>query len=167
MASNNGGGGKEERRRRIAERGSDRMALITGRINALPPTPPTTTSSHHPARHAQSMSVSAFDSHSDNHDLPPRLVRPHSLSSSAFNVEYQEDQTGSCSYLNSHFLIFVCWIDWHVWISKYDYTLHFYYAKLQVCTDYIDWCITLLFPNGKIPLIWFAFVAYSRMKWKR
>ena len=41
MASNDGGGGgkEERRRRRIAERGSDRMALITGRINALPPSP--------------------------------------------------------------------------------------------------------------------------------
>ncbi|MCI52289.1 hypothetical protein A2U01_0073533, partial [Trifolium medium] len=37
MASNNTG---EERRRRITERGSDRMALITGRISALPPTAP-------------------------------------------------------------------------------------------------------------------------------
>ncbi|XP_062023466.1 uncharacterized protein LOC133739690 [Rosa rugosa] len=31
---------REERRRRIAERGSDRMALITGQIQSLPPSPP-------------------------------------------------------------------------------------------------------------------------------
>ncbi|KAJ1429080.1 hypothetical protein SESBI_08432 [Sesbania bispinosa] len=97
MASNN-----EERRRRIAERGSDRMALITGRINALPPTPPSSTSSptyRHPARHAQSLSVFAFDSNSDNdnnnqNQLPPRHARPHSVASTAFSVEYNDDHTG-------------------------------------------------------------------------
>lgn len=31
---------REERRRRIAEKGSDRMALITGQIQSLPPSPP-------------------------------------------------------------------------------------------------------------------------------
>ncbi|KAG5000800.1 hypothetical protein AAZX31_08G203900 [Glycine max] len=96
MASNDGGG-KEERRRRIAERGSDRMALITGRINALPPTPPSSASSpthRNIPRHAQSMSVAAFDSNSDDqqqHHLPPRHQRPQSLS--AF-TDYHEDLTG-------------------------------------------------------------------------
>ncbi|TKY64504.1 Zinc finger FYVE domain-containing protein 26 isoform 1 [Spatholobus suberectus] len=99
MASNNGG--KEERRRRIAERGSDRMALITGRINALPPTPPSTTSSpthgHHIPRHAQSLSAAAaFDSHSDEHHLPPRHQRPQSLSE--FAVDYPEDLTGGAEH---------------------------------------------------------------------
>lgn len=62
MASNNNGiGGKEERRRRIAERGSDRMALITGRINALPPTPTSAASSPIYPRHGQTMSASVFD----------------------------------------------------------------------------------------------------------
>lgn len=100
MASNNGGeGGKNERRRRIAERGSDRMALITGRINALPPTPPSTTSSSpthrgHQPRHGQSLSVSAFDSHSDDgHPLPPRHSRPHSLA--ALSNDFHEDYAGT------------------------------------------------------------------------
>ncbi|KAK7294180.1 hypothetical protein RJT34_17065 [Clitoria ternatea] len=84
MASNNGSGGKEERRRRIAERGSDRMALITGRINALPPTPPSPTH-----RHVQSFC--AFESHIDNdNDLPSRLSRPQSLSA----ADYQQNVTG-------------------------------------------------------------------------
>ncbi|KAL2338089.1 hypothetical protein Fmac_012535 [Flemingia macrophylla] len=92
MASNNKDGGmKEERRRRIAERGSDRMALITGRINALPPTPPSTTSSPtHVTRHAQSLSV--FDSHSDQNQLPRRHQRPQSLT--AFNADHQNDHKG-------------------------------------------------------------------------
>jgi len=104
MASNDGGGGgkEERRRRRIAERGSDRMALITGRINALPPTPPSSASSpthRNIPRHAQSMSVAAFDSNSDDqqqHHLPPRHQRPQSLS--AF-TDYHEDLTGSYCYL--------------------------------------------------------------------
>ena len=50
MASNNNGG---ERRKRIVERGSDRMALITGRINALPPSPSSATSSPTLPRHPQ------------------------------------------------------------------------------------------------------------------
>ncbi|XP_027344904.1 uncharacterized protein LOC113857288 [Abrus precatorius] len=88
MASNNGG--KEERRRRIAERGSDRMALITGKINALPPTPPSAVSSptyRQMPRHGQSLSVDA-NSDTTNH-LPPRHLRPQSLSS-AFTVPYQQ-----------------------------------------------------------------------------
>ncbi|XP_058734425.1 uncharacterized protein LOC131606166 [Vicia villosa] len=93
MASNNNTG--EERRRRLAERGSDRMALITGRINALPPTPPSITSS--PSyRHGQSMSVSAFDSHFDNVSSPlPRHARPHSLASSAFASDFNQDNAGN------------------------------------------------------------------------
>lgn len=93
MASNNNNNG-EERRRRLAERGSDRMALITGRINALPPTPPSITSS--PSyRHGQSMSVSAFDSHFDNVSSPlPRHARPHSLASSAFASDFNQDNAG-------------------------------------------------------------------------
>ncbi|XP_061359542.1 uncharacterized protein LOC133303629 [Gastrolobium bilobum] len=100
MASNNnggGGGGKEERRRRIAERGSDRMALITGRINALPPTPPSTTSSptHRQAhRHAQSL-FDSYSDHNDNSHLQTRHLRPQSLSSSPFSDDYHEDHIGS------------------------------------------------------------------------
>lgn len=100
MASNNNvnGGGKEERRRRIAERGSDRMALITGRIHSLPPTPPsppTTTHHHHhnhrqPPRHAQSLS---YHSDSDNH-LPSRHSRPQSLSPAFYSDYQEEDHTG-------------------------------------------------------------------------
>ncbi|XP_047152375.1 uncharacterized protein LOC124824054 [Vigna umbellata] len=74
---------REERRRRIAERGSDRMALITGRINALPPTPPSSGSSpsHRNARHVMSMSVAGgFDSHSEEQNTSSRHQRPQSLS---------------------------------------------------------------------------------------
>ncbi|RDX66427.1 hypothetical protein CR513_54806, partial [Mucuna pruriens] len=96
MASNNDGG-KDERRRRIAERGSDRMALITGRINQLPPTPHSTASSptfrNHIPRHAQSLSATAVSgSQSDNYNYPNRHQRPQSLS--VFAVDYQEDLTG-------------------------------------------------------------------------
>jgi hypothetical protein len=87
MASNSFG---EERRRRITERGSDRMALITGRINALPPTAPSSSPTY--TRHAQSMSVSAFDSHFDNEI--PRHTRPHSLASSAFVSDFDQDNAG-------------------------------------------------------------------------
>ncbi|OIW19889.1 hypothetical protein TanjilG_27293 [Lupinus angustifolius] len=67
MASNNGNGGmKEERRRRIAERGSDRMALITGRINALPPTPNSPTSSPTYRQPPRAHSLSYNHSESDN-----------------------------------------------------------------------------------------------------
>ncbi|CAL0308762.1 unnamed protein product [Lupinus luteus] len=67
MASNNGNGGmKEERRRRIAERGSDRMALITGRINALPPTPNSPTSSPTYRQPPRAHSLSYHPSESDN-----------------------------------------------------------------------------------------------------
>jgi len=97
MASKNGE--REGRRKRIADRGSDRMALITGRINALPPTPP----SHAPSpthrnipRHALSMSGAAgFDSRSEEHDVPARHQRPQSLS--AFD-DYNENLTGSSCY---------------------------------------------------------------------
>lgn len=72
------------------------MALITGRINALPPTPPSSASSPthpHIPRHAQSLSVAAFDSNSDDQQqhLPPRHQRPQSLSAFA---DYHEDLTG-------------------------------------------------------------------------
>jgi len=95
MASNNNV--TEERRRRITERGSDRMALITGRINALPPTPRSATSSPIHPRHtqSQSMSVSAFDSHYDKeNDQIPRHTRPHSLASSAFPSNFDQYNTG-------------------------------------------------------------------------
>ncbi|KAE9616150.1 hypothetical protein Lalb_Chr04g0262681 [Lupinus albus] len=100
MASNNGnnGGVKEERRRRIAERGSDRMALITGRINALPPTPNSPTSSPTFRQPPRAHSLSYNHSESDNildDDHIPRHVRPHSLSP-AFYSDYHEDhQIGS------------------------------------------------------------------------
>ncbi|CAI8601189.1 unnamed protein product [Vicia faba] len=95
MASNNNNN-NEERRRRLAERGSDRMALITGRINALPPTPPSNTSSPSYSRHGQSLSVSAFDTHYDNVSSPlPRHARPHSLASSAFASEFYQDNAGN------------------------------------------------------------------------
>lgn len=110
MASTNNGG-KEERRRRIAERGSDRMALITGRISALPPSSPSATSSPMHHRHAQSVSVSAFDSHfSDNQ---PRFTRPHSIASSAFSADFHEDHAGSflpiqsCSFYFLYYYLFV------------------------------------------------------------
>ncbi|CAK8574735.1 unnamed protein product [Lathyrus sativus] len=94
MASNNNIG--EERRRRLAERGSDRMALITGRINALPPTPPSNTSSPSYSRHGQSMSISAFDSHYEKVGSPlPRHARPHSIASSAFASEFNQDNAGN------------------------------------------------------------------------
>ncbi|GAV72687.1 hypothetical protein CFOL_v3_16175 [Cephalotus follicularis] len=44
MAAN--GDSRDERRRRIVERGTDRLALITGRISNLPPSPSSTVSSH-------------------------------------------------------------------------------------------------------------------------
>lgn len=94
MASNNNNN-TEERRRRIQERGSDRMALITGRINALPPTPRSATSSPVHPRHTQSMSVSAFDSHYDKeNDNLPRHTRPHSLASTAFATNFVQDNAG-------------------------------------------------------------------------
>lgn len=103
-----GGGGKEDRRRRLAERGSDRMALITGRIQTLPPTPPSSlapgtaassTNHHHPPRHSRPQSYSAaIDCHQDrgdddDDDLPYRRVRPQSLSS-AFTADYHVQQDG-------------------------------------------------------------------------
>ncbi|CAJ1951183.1 unnamed protein product [Sphenostylis stenocarpa] len=102
MASNNGG--KEERRKRIAERGSDRMALITGRINALPPTPSPGSSPTHRnvPRHAQSMSLApGFDSPSEVDNDPPRRQRPQSLS--AFG-DYNENRTGGAEDKRSQFL---------------------------------------------------------------
>jgi len=93
MASNNNY--TEERRRRITERGSDRMALITGRINALPPTPRSANSSPIHPRHTQSMSVSAFDSHYDKeNDHLPHHTRPHSLASTAFATNFVQDNVG-------------------------------------------------------------------------
>ncbi|KAK7381636.1 hypothetical protein VNO80_00182 [Phaseolus coccineus] len=86
---------REGRRRRIADRGSDRMALITGRINALPPTPPSSTSSptyRSVPRHATSMSVAAgLNSHSEEDDVHSRHQRPQSLS--AFE-DYNQNLTG-------------------------------------------------------------------------
>ncbi|KAL9304476.1 hypothetical protein ACSQ67_021739 [Phaseolus vulgaris] len=70
------------------------MALITGRINALPPTPPSSTNSptHRGVpRHATSMSVAGFDSHSEEDDVPSRHQRPQSLS--AFE-DYNENLSG-------------------------------------------------------------------------
>jgi hypothetical protein len=66
------------------------MALITGRINALPPTAPSSSPTY--TRHAQSMSVSAFDSHFDKEI--PRHTRPHSLASSAFVSDFDQDNAG-------------------------------------------------------------------------
>ncbi|PNX95619.1 hypothetical protein L195_g018812 [Trifolium pratense] len=90
MASNNIG---EERRRRITERGSDRMALITGRISALPPAAPSSSPTY--PRHGQSMSVSAFDSHFDKEISNPRHTRPHSVASSAFVSDFDQDNAGN------------------------------------------------------------------------
>ncbi|KAK7255344.1 hypothetical protein RIF29_28752 [Crotalaria pallida] len=95
MASNNNvNGEKGERRRRIAERGSDRMALITGRINALPPTQNSGTSSptqRQPPRHAQSLSYHHHEPDLADDLVNPRHSRPHSLSP-AFYSDYHEDQ---------------------------------------------------------------------------
>ncbi|GAU13839.1 hypothetical protein TSUD_261660 [Trifolium subterraneum] len=90
MASSNTG---EERRRRITERGSDRMALITGRINALPPTAPSSSPTY--TRHGQSMSVSAFDSHFDKETSNPRHTRPHSVASAAFVSDFDQNNDGN------------------------------------------------------------------------
>ncbi|KAJ7962979.1 putative Transmembrane protein [Quillaja saponaria] len=51
MATNNNG--REERKKRIMERGSDRMALITGRIQNIPLSPPPSPASaeYHHSRH--------------------------------------------------------------------------------------------------------------------
>lgn len=43
MASNS----REARRRKILERGSDRLAFITGQINGVPPPPPSSLSQSH------------------------------------------------------------------------------------------------------------------------
>ncbi|XP_019430005.1 PREDICTED: uncharacterized protein LOC109337481 [Lupinus angustifolius] len=99
MASNNGNGGmKEERRRRIAERGSDRMALITGRINALPPTPNSPTSSPTYRQPPRAHSLSYNHSESDNlvdDDHQARHVRPHSLSPAFYSDYHEDNQIGS------------------------------------------------------------------------
>jgi hypothetical protein len=74
------------------------MALITGRINALPPTAPSSSPTY--SRHTQSMSVSAFDSHFDKEI--PRHTRPHSLASSAFVSDFDQDNAGL--YLRSLYI---------------------------------------------------------------
>ncbi|KAL1292862.1 hypothetical protein HN51_053426 [Arachis hypogaea] len=84
---------KEERRRRIAERGSDRMALITGKINTLPPQPPSGTSSPRQPHHYQTQSLGNFDKHLDNAEDLLRHLRPQSLSP-AFASEYEEEYMG-------------------------------------------------------------------------
>ncbi|XP_054783786.1 uncharacterized protein LOC129290806 isoform X2 [Prosopis cineraria] len=56
----------EGRRKRIAERGSDRMALITGQIQTLPPLPPPPPPTPSPRS-------------SPRFHLPPRHLRPESL----------------------------------------------------------------------------------------
>ncbi|MED6120060.1 hypothetical protein PIB30_017509 [Stylosanthes scabra] len=83
---------KEERRRRITERGSDRMALITGKINSLPPQPPSETSSPRQPHHQQSHSLGEFDRRLENLDDIPRHLRPQSFSP-AFASEFEEDNT--------------------------------------------------------------------------
>ncbi|KAF3450769.1 hypothetical protein FNV43_RR06858 [Rhamnella rubrinervis] len=63
MATNNS---REERRRKIVDRGSDRLALITGKIQSLPPPPPLPSpSSTAPYRllHTQSTPPPSFLSH--------------------------------------------------------------------------------------------------------
>ncbi|MED6134131.1 hypothetical protein PIB30_034536, partial [Stylosanthes scabra] len=82
---------KEERRRRIAERGSDRMALITGKINALPPQPSSETSSPRQPHHQQSQSLGEFDRRLENIDDIHRHLRPHQSMSHAFAAEFEED----------------------------------------------------------------------------
>ncbi|KAG2249903.1 hypothetical protein Bca52824_089531 [Brassica carinata] len=65
MASNS----REARRRKILERGSDRLAFITGQINNVPPPSP----SSDPTSLSQSQSQSQFQSHLPTDDtLPPR-----------------------------------------------------------------------------------------------
>lgn len=61
---------REGRRRRLAERGNDRMALITGQISSLPPPPPPP-----PAPSSAPLSPKL----SIRRNLPPRHVRPESL----------------------------------------------------------------------------------------
>lgn len=50
---------REARRRRIVERGSERLALITGRIQSLPPDPPTTRPTQTPSDIAQHEDVAS------------------------------------------------------------------------------------------------------------
>ncbi|KAF5466639.1 hypothetical protein F2P56_016545 [Juglans regia] len=93
MATNHG---SEERRRRILERGSDRMALITGQIKTLPTSPPApyqsiiSSSSDPPHQHHH---------HGDdgsNHHLRDAVVKDYTSDDTLLNKEStDEDSSGN------------------------------------------------------------------------
>ncbi|XP_041002225.1 uncharacterized protein LOC121247832 [Juglans microcarpa x Juglans regia] len=80
MATNHG---SEERRRRILERGSDRMALITGRIKTLPTSPPP----------SQSIISSSSDPPHQHHHHVDNGSNHHHLRAGAVVKDYSSDDT--------------------------------------------------------------------------
>ncbi|KAA8521765.1 hypothetical protein F0562_012438 [Nyssa sinensis] len=98
METNN----REARRRRIADRGSDRLALITGRIQTLPSS---STSLEPEPHHSQTASCppSIFDDHHDfrTHlsDQPP--VPPHNEDKSSRSLLPKHDTTPESGQFNA------------------------------------------------------------------
>ncbi|CAA0821333.1 Unknown protein [Striga hermonthica] len=82
------GGSKEARRRRIIERGADRLALITGRIQSLPPDPDTDQSRPPvtPSAQIPSDAVKLENALSDSPPLP-NLEEPSQLHTLVENKE--------------------------------------------------------------------------------
>ncbi|XP_042482122.1 uncharacterized protein LOC122062560 [Macadamia integrifolia] len=83
---------REGRRRRIVERGSDRLALITGQIQNLPPPPPSSSSSSSSSQSHHSHAVSSPDLYFDN-----QKQQSHRSTLSTVPSHGEEDAPGTAS----------------------------------------------------------------------